>query len=84
MSATLIAPAAQIYMSFQACNNQQERWDTAQKLTEQFQYFLPIVGRVPVLQQRQESREAVASMVNLIEEIARYIANHAPAGPLGM
>ena len=60
----------------QACENQEKCKEAASDLTEELDWFLTIEGKLEFLREREESRQAVARMMEVISDAANYISSH--------
>ena len=60
----------------QACENQEKCKEAAAELTEELDQFLTIEGKLEFLREREESRRAVARMIEVITDAATYISEN--------
>ena len=67
----------------QVCEKQEQCRDAAVELGEQLDIFLSLSLDVAELQERELSRQAVAVMLHLIEDVSNYFCENAQKGAFG-
>ena len=67
----------------QVCEKQEECRDAAAELGEQLDIFLSLSLDVEELRKRELSRQAVAVMLHLIEDVSNYFCENAQKGAFG-
>lgn len=67
----------------QVCEKQEQCREAAIELGEQLSIFLSLSLDVKELQKRELSRQAVAVMLHLIEDVSKYFCENARKGAFG-